>query len=301
MLEDSNHKNELLEKYNISQYRGRFGISYSSKSSKGLSTILGKFGSKKNITKFKLRKETTIKEFSEIKPFFLEERSVSNIKNNILNEVNEIEIERIYDKNNDEKEKEEILPIINFHKVSKCSVIKYGIKKSTEKIEYSYCKTCDHNLLRPICLCCINQCHKGHSIKYIFNRGRIKCCCGEKNHIGMKINVINKNIDIHCLCNEWNITAKLNFYYINKNKEPICIFCHNCCQEDNKVDKIIKIENNQTIPKCTCKNESIHNDNRIICDKILNLIINTNEFDLLLHPIQFVNMIFKSVNNFKMI
>ena len=86
--------------------------------------------------------------------------------------MEKIELNKIY--GNFEKESEDILPIQYFNKVNNCSVSKYGIKKSTEDIEYSYCKTCDHNLLKPICLCCINQCHKGHLIKYIFNKRIIK-------------------------------------------------------------------------------------------------------------------------------
>ena len=296
MAEDSDDiKEKILERFNKKQYRRRFGVSYSNKSAKKLDIYSSEIKTKKN---------TKIIKYSNISN---NTHSITNdssfhgktIINNLFNEMEKIELDQLYV--NFENESEDILPIQYFNKVNNCSILKYGIKKSTEEIEYSYCKTCDPNLLRPICLCCINQCHKGHSIKYIFNRGRIKCCCGEKNHIGMKVNVIDKTIDINCLCNEWNVTAKLNFYYINKNKEPICIFCHNCCQEDNKVDKLIKIEDNQTIPKCSCKNEEIHNDNRIICDKMLNLITNSNEFDLLLHPIQIVNMLFKSINSFKMI
>ena len=189
----------------------------------------------------------------------------------IYNEAEQLEIEKIYGTN--EKDYDEILPIHNFDRVTKCSVLKYGIKKSTEEIEYSYCKTCDYNLLKPICICCINQCHKGHIIKYIFNKGRIKCYCGEINHIGMKLNNNNDNNDINCLCNEWNLIAKLNFYYENKNQEPLCILCHYYCQKDNKDDKIVKISKDVEIPKCSCKNEEIHSDNRVICEKILGLIL----------------------------
>ena len=297
MVEDSTHEEKLLEKYNISQYRGRFGISYSSKSSKILSP--SKFSdissSKKIVPKLKLLKETSIRKNLNID---LEEKV--NGHNNILNEIKEIELERIY--NNPQEKKETILPIVNFKKVSKCSIVKYGIKKSTEEIEYSYCKTCDHNLVRPICLSCINKCHKDHSIYYIFSKGRIKCSCGEKNHATININNNNNKLGvIKCLCNEWNIIAKLGFYYINKKKKPICILCHNYCEPNNKKDKIIKIEENEKIPECSCKNETIHNSHREICEKIINLIKDNNEFQILLHPIQFVNMFFISKNNFKLI
>ena len=220
MVEDSTHEEELLEKYNKSQYRGRFGISYFSKSSKILSP--SKFSdivsSKKMVAKLKLQKETIIRH-----NFRSELEEKSNVHNNLLNGIKEIELERIY---HNSKEKKEInLPIANFKKVSKCSIVKYGIKKSTEEIEYSYCRTCDHNLVRPICLSCINKCHKNHSINYLFRRGRIKCSCGEKNHHTININNNpNKLGDINCLCNEWNAIAKLGFYYINKKKKTYMHF-----------------------------------------------------------------------------
>ena len=298
MIDDSYvHDEEILEKINKNLYKRRFGISYSYK--KGKSLDLKPLKNKKNRN---LKKLNTSRESSKYNSLTNESSFHSkSIIHNLFNEVEKLELNKIYA--NFENESEDILPIQYFNKVNNCSVSKYGIKKSTDDIEYSYCKTCDHNLLKPICLCCINQCHKGHAIKYIFNKGRIKCCCGEKNHIGMKMKVEtnNKNNDVNCLCNEWNVIAKLNFYYINQHNEPICILCHNYCQDYNKNDKIIKIEGNQTIPKCCCKNDEIHNDNRIIYEKIFSLVSSSKEFDLLLHPLQVVNMIFKSTNNFKMI
>ena len=223
-------------------------------------------------------------------------------KKKILDEVEEIELNRLYNNNNQKKD-EKIKPIINFKKVNKCSIIRYGVKKSTEKIEYSYCKTCDHNLVRPICLHCINKCHSGHATNFIFKKGRIKCSCGEKNHYIVKTNNNNINIikNIICLGNEWNITSKLGFYYINKKNRPICILCHNYCEKNNKKDKIIKLDENKTVLECSCKNEEIHGSHRAICEKIINLITDYNEFHILLHPIQFINMLFKSSHNFKYI
>ena len=268
MFEESNQDEDLTEKYNESQYRDRFGISYYSQSSKNLSSKIGHFISGNNISKLKIKKEISIKNNFKIKRCF--EGKISS-NNNIFNEVNEIELDRIYnDFNNNQIEKEETLPILNFHKVSKCSTIKYGIKKSTDKIEYSYCKTCDHNLIKPICLPCIKECHKGHSIYFIFNKGRIKCSCGEKNHIIIKVNndIIN-NGNVHCLCNEWNIISNIGFYYINKNKKPICILCHHYCEENNKKDKIIKAEKDKNIPNCTCNNKEMHKSHKVICQKII--------------------------------
>ena len=239
MIDDSYiYDEEILQKINKKIYKRRFGISYTYKRGKSLDLKGLKYKKAKN-----LKKLNTSKESSNYNSLINESSfHPKTVVHNLFNEVEKLELNKIY--GNIEKEDEEILPIQYFNKVNNCSVSKYGIKKSTEDIEYSYCKTCDHNLLKPICLCCINQCHKGHSIKYIFNKGKIKCCCGEKNHVGMKMNVEtnNKNNDVNCLCNEWNIIAKLNFYYINQNNEPICILCHNYCEDYNKNDKIIKID-----------------------------------------------------------
>ena len=300
MKDESSHE-DLIEKYNKSQYKGRFGISYGSRSSKILSIQFGDYNNKKNVIKSKIQKESSIKRRMEFKHNTIIEPKSNKLSFNLINEIKEMEIERIYINNKQKEDDEEILPIINFKKVNKCSIVKYGIKKSTEDIEYSHCKTCDHNLVKPICLHCIGKCHKGHSIYYNIKKGKIKCCCGEKNHymINTSKNIIDG--DISCLCNEWNITAKLGFYFINKRNNPICFLCHNYCEFNNKKDKIVKLEGNKEIPACSCKNEEVHNSHKIICEKIINYISDIKELHILLNPIQFINMIFKSKKNFKLI
>ena len=64
---------------------------------------------------------------------------------------------------------------------------------------------------------------------------------------------------------------------------------------------MVKIEKNKSIPKCSCKNIETHKSHKLICEKINDLIRDSNEFYILLHPIQFINMLFKSQNNFKII
>ena len=284
-------KKTKIENDTESIYKERFGISFSNRRASA--------EKKKNFDEFMRQKTTKLR-----KTYSKNERNKEDdyLKGKIsgteskLNEINELEIEGLY--NFDIKEYEHIIPLFNFLKMGKCSLLKYGIKKSTQPIKYSYCKTCDHNLVNPICIPCINQCHKGHLIKHAFKKGKIKCFCGEKNHFQKTINNnIPKDKDIICLCNEWNKIAKLGFYYIN-GEQPICILCHNYCQKDNKKDKIIKLEENQTIPKCACNNIEIHNNPKIISEKIISLIKDYNEFHILLHPLQFINMIFKSKNNF---
>ena len=103
----------------------------------------------------------------------------SLILNNLLLETEKQELIKLY--GDDDKIKYQILPLLNFTKVNDCSIMKYGARKSSIEIEYSYCKTCDYNSLKPICLTCINKCHYGHVIKFVFKKGHIKCSCGEKN------------------------------------------------------------------------------------------------------------------------
>ena len=67
-------------------------------------------------------------------------------------------------------ESEENTPelIKKFLEVEDCSIIKYGLNQTYETIEFSFCRTCDPNLINPICAACINVCHKSHKIKKKF-------------------------------------------------------------------------------------------------------------------------------------
>lgn len=67
--------------------------------------------------------------------------------------------------------------INNFLKIKECSIVKYGIKISTDKIYYGYCQTCDENLIHPICIECARICHQqlGHNIREIKDPDNIRC------------------------------------------------------------------------------------------------------------------------------
>ena len=279
-------KAKMKRKLIDSEYRRRHGISYSNTKYFKEENINIKGEESNKYTSMADNSQKTKKSNIPIrKKLFVNNLFLESEKNDLI---------KLYE--NDEKIKHKILPILNFNKINDCSIMKYGARKSSVEIEYSYCKTCDYNSLKPICLSCINKCHYGHIIKFIFKKGYIKCSCGEKNHMIMKINYKKTN-NIKCLCNEWNSTANLRYYYINKMKEPICILCNYCCGNNNKKN-IIKLRKNKIIPNCSCKNRDVHNDKRVVCDKLLNLISGLNDFDLLIHPIQFVNIIFMSKNNF---
>ena len=70
------------------------------------------------------------------------------------NDLEEISIKEIYKI----KENEEVPKLIQkFSKINECSILKYGLKMSNEKIDFSFCRTCDPNLINPICAACIKE------------------------------------------------------------------------------------------------------------------------------------------------
>ena len=102
----------------------------------------------------------------------------------------------------------------NLYDIKDCSLFKYGINESYKRIKYSFCKTCDKNLINPICEACVAKCHKGHRIKQLIQKKNIICTCGGHLH---KINCNNNDYKTNCLCYEWNYITKLNFYFKNIN------------------------------------------------------------------------------------
>ena len=157
-------RKEKIEMNTESIYRERFGITFSKRRSSAEKI------KNKNCDELLKQKSSRLKSLSKSERVrendYLEDK-ISK-KQSILTEVYNLELEKIY--NIDIKEYEHIKPVYNILKMEKCSILKYGIKKSTKPIKYSYCKTCDHNLVNPICIPCINHCHKGHLIKYIFKK-----------------------------------------------------------------------------------------------------------------------------------
>ena len=290
-MEIPNISKKIKELSNTNKGR-RYRISFSS-------NLLKDYIKKEN--QIKKQKFSTNVENSQKKYNNLSSRK-QILATNLFYEFEKRELMKLYEEEDDEDIKDKtLLPIVNFNKISNCTILKYGVKKSTEEIEYSYCKTCDYNSLKPICMSCIHKCHYGHIIRFNFKKGNIICSCGQKNHLTMKIDNYKLN-NIECSCNEWNSITNLNYYYINRLKEPICILCHYYCQNDNNHnDKIIKVKKNSLIPKCSCLNKDIHKDKRIIYEKLLNLISISNDFNILLHPLQIVNMIFGTNNNFKIL
>ena len=181
--------------------------------------------------------------------------------------------------------------------VEKCSILKYGLKPSTEEISYSYCITCDCSLINPICIPCLKYCHGNHIIKENYEIGKIICSCGERNHIisnTPKLNYQNNNI---CLFNELSKVSKLNINYINNNSNllnnNICLFCYHFCQIDKTKysPNFFEMKNKDDYPKCNCINKQIHNDIRFALKLLEEMTSNYKKIDgfNLLYPTQIVN------------
>ena len=184
--------------------------------------------------------------------------------------------------------------IENSNKIN-CIILKYGNKPSNEEIEYTFCKTCDSNLINPICIECIKNCHKDHTIKKNFLKGNIQCNCGQRLH---NISVQQNFTDIiSCTFSEWSLTSKLYYYYKKKDGNFICIFCHNFCSEDKKNDVLFKGKSDENF-ECSCTNYLVHSEHKRLLEKI-NL-ISFNDYDILnlLHPIQILNLMFQSKKSF---
>ena len=211
----------------------------------------------------------------------------------------EINMKEIYKDNDDEENVPKLIK--KFLEVQDCSILKYGLKTSLENVEFSFCRTCDPNLINPICIACINTCHKSHKIKKKFIKGEIKCICGERLHCISKSPdlAVNNN---SCLLGEWYIISKINFFYKTNDDSCLCMLCYNFCNKDKKEQKnIIKLNPDEPIPECCCSNEEIHQEKKIFFEKIDEIANDMGSFDYfnLFHPSQIINMIFLSKTQFE--
>ena len=95
------------------------------------------------------------------------DNDLSKISDTLLSQSKE-EQEKIIDEKDINITSSTCTNVINeFLKIKECSIVKYGIKISTDKIYYGYCQTCDANLIHPICIECARMCHQllGHKIR----------------------------------------------------------------------------------------------------------------------------------------
>ena len=246
----------------------------------------------KNYLKFQLTKSTNSNNLPSMRR---KSRTISDFNSNF----EELNIKEIY---KDKDDKNDVPKLIQkFTEIKDCSILKYGIKPSIDDIEFSFCRTCDPNLVSPICLPCIKICHKSHKIKKKTMKGEIRCACGERLHCISKSPDLNMN-NISCQLTEWYVVSKLNFYYKTKNNSCLCMLCYNFCNNEKDKDTIIQINPNdeKDLPNCTCNNEDVHQEKKVFFEKMeeISYKLDNYEYFNLLHPTQIINMIFLSKKQF---
>ena len=207
-------------------------------------------------------------------------------------------IKSMYDDN--ESEENECEKLIARHKnVQDCYLMVYGYKKIYNT--FYFCN-CDEECKFPICLACIEKCHKPHHKDKEINdfiKGNLNefCQCGLKNHILPDIDDKINNIYItQCLFLEWSITTKNSIFYENKNQksELLCMFCYNLCK--NKSQNYIKKCDDVLCERLECSDK--HENILTVYDKIAQL---TNEDNFQfegLSGVQFLNMLLMSKKSF---
>ena len=264
----------------------------SRKSNQQRITIFSKSNSRNSIKRaLKTRNTSTMNNF-----FPILKKRTSTLRNYDFSE--EISMKEIYKDIEDEENSPKLIK--KFLEVPDCSILKYGLKPSIENVEFSFCRTCDPNLINPICIACINTCHKSHKIKKKFIKGEIKCICGERLHCISKTPDLTVNNN-SCQLGEWYIISKINFFYKTNDNSCLCMLCYNFCNKNKSEEKdIIKITEDDNIPECCCNNEEIHQEKKIFFEKIDEIACDMNSFEYfnLFHPSQIINMIFLSQTQF---
>ena len=230
---------------------------------------------------------------------------------NVSEEIKETESQKIIS----EEEEEEIIEspensdedckdvISQFTKIKKCSVLKYGINLSEEKIKYGKCHTCDANLMYPICFDCLMECHKklGHDIREIEQPDFILCGCGERMH-HFKDNEKKKakKYSSECPYSDWCEKSSLSTLYI-VDERCVCQFCYKMCGYEGRGRQLEKEREMLQVCECEYLNGSnTHGDLKIIYQK-LELIIDKHHLIFGIEPLKFLNLLFLGKSSFESI
>ncbi len=192
---------------------------------------------------------------------------------------------------------------MNFIKIKNCSILKYGIKPSTEKIQYGFCSTCDINLIHPICKTCIDECHLkyNHQTRLMDETDNIICGCGERVH---KFKIKDKKTDINssieCPYIDWcDKTGLTNLYVIDDI--CVCEFCYRLCGFYGKGIPLEKEK--EMLQICECEeinNGYSHIDLKKIYRKFEELIKKSDYFILdKIEPLKFFNILFLGKHSYQ--
>ena len=185
--------------------------------------------------------------------------------------------------------------INDFLKIKECSIVKYGIKISTDKIYYGYCQTCDVNLIHPMCIECARICHQqlGHNIREISDPSYIRCGCGEKMH---KITGYRRNSKLiavkECPYSDFCEKSRLSTLYVVEGK-CVCEFCYRMCGYEGRGQPLEKEK--EMLQVCECEDLNgieTHSDLKKIYKKFEDILSSKSNLIFGLDPIQFINLLF---------
>ncbi len=236
-----------------------------------------------------------------------DEENIENNSNHSSEEVenNSMESEIISETEKRNKTKENKTPktaipdsetFTNFITIKDCSLIKYGIKSSTEAIEYGYCNTCDVNLIHPICKECLEKCHNniGHQVKIIDKPDHIICACGVKLHqINYKDKKSDKMLSTECPYTDWCEKSGLSTLYVIDVK-CVCEFCYRLCDLNEEGFPLEKEK--EMLQICECEeinNGEQHTDLKKMYRNFEKLIQGKEKLILgKIEPLKFFNILF---------
>ena len=194
--------------------------------------------------------------------------------------------------------------ITEFTRIKKCSILKYGISLSTEKIKFGNCHTCDTNLMYPICYDCLIQCHKrkGHDIREIDQPDFIICGCGERMHRFKELErKRNKKCSSECPYSDWCEKSMLSTLHIIGEK-CICEFCYRMCEYEGKGRPLEKEREMLQVCECESLNGNItHMDLKEIYRKLEEIIDKDQYLILGIEPIKFLNLLFLGKSSYESI
>ena len=213
--------------------------------------------------------------------------------------------------NKDKKEKKEEINIeenledvfSQFIKIKNCSIISYGVKPSTQKLKFGYCRTCDINLMNRICIECLYECHKkySHDIREINEPDYIVCGCGDKMH---RFKVLERKNGLRadeCPFSDWCEKSRLSTLYIVDEK-CVCEFCYKICGYGDRGRELEKEKEMLQVCECEKLNGKLtHADLKHIF-RILDELISTKD-DLIMDisPEKFFNLLFLGKSSYESI
>ena len=193
--------------------------------------------------------------------------------------------------------------ISQFVKIKNCSVILYGIKPSTEKLKFGYCRTCDINLMNRICMECLYECHKkfDHDIREINEPDNIICGCGERMHKFKTIERKNGLRADECPFSDWCEKSRLSTLYVVDEK-CVCEFCYKICGYGDRGRELEKEKEMLQVCECEKLNGKLtHADLKHIFRILEELISSKDDLIMEITPERFFNLLFLGKSSYESI